>query len=437
MVTDRLFPSLVMVFLASFYTAPIEVGMLLLVILSLSGLFLGALGLRRWASLLLLAAAGASGAMASVSLGISSETLTADTDLPRAGIWECTVEATTRRGALLGIENERVWAGSRILALSVKRGDSVTVMGSVSNGFLDVSLFSPDPSSGIADRARRTLCQIWTERIPSLMTRSMISTLAAGERGELPYTARDLFRSTGTTHLLAVSGLHVGLVAAAFLLLAGRLGAGRWTSLAVCMGAVAVYVLLTGARASTLRAALMALMVLLAVRIDGRSPDLLAIWSIAAVILVCLTRGAVLHDVGAQMSFTAVLSLILFGRRFTGKFSKARSILFAGCIVCISMAPLVSYVYGDVSLAAPAATLMSLPFMLTLMCLAPFILLPIPLGSIAAHIAEWSAYLWIALLGVIRLPGLEVSGGGLIPWMLSVALLWLVSKRGGFFRRFI
>jgi len=437
MITGKLFPSLVMVFLASFYTAPMEVGMLPIIILSLSGLLFGALGLRRWASLLLLAAAGASGAMTSVSLGISSETLTADADSPRGGIWECTVEATTRRGALLGIEDERLWAGSRILALSVRRGDSVTVMGSVSNDFLEVSLFTPTPSSRIADRARRALCRIWTERIPSPMTRSMVSTLAAGERGEMPYAARDLFRSTGATHLLAVSGLHVGLVAAAFLLLAGRLGAGKWTSLVLCMGAVAVYVLLTGARASTLRAALMALMVLLAVRIDGRSPDLLVIWSLAAVILLCLTGGSVLNDIGAQMSFTAVVSLILFGRRFRGKFSKVRSILFAGLIVCISMAPLVSYVYGDVSLAAPAATLVSLPFMLTLMCLGPLILLPLPLGSIAAHIADWSAYLWLGLLGFMRLPGVKVSGGGLILWACSVVLLWLVSKRGGFLRRFI
>lgn len=435
-VPGRLFPVLVMVFLVSFYLAPGDAGVFPCILLTVSGLAAGILGSRRLGAAMLVAAAISAGAWMSTLRDITAGTGFDDASGGRTGIWDCAVQATTVKGALLLSDGARFWAGSRSLASRVNRGDSVTVLGNASGGFIEVSLFTPIPSASLPDRARMALCGIWDSRIASRETRAIVSTLTAGERGDLPYSVRELFEGTGTTHLLAVSGLHVGLVAGAFMLLTARLRSGRWTSLFISMGAVCAYVLLTGARASTLRAAVMALMVLLALRIGGRSPDLLWIWSWAVVILCIFSGGTVLEDVGAQMSFGAVLSLILIGKRFEGRLSWARSVLFAGLVVSVGIAPLVSSVYGGMSPAAPVATLVSLPFMMTLMCLGPLALLPVPAGTAFGIVAEWVTFAWLGALGYLGLPRLEVSGRGTLVWGGVVLLLWVLSRRSGFLRRF-
>ena len=117
-------------------------------------------------------------------------------------------------------------------------------------------------------------------------------------------------------HLLAVSGLHVGLVGLALYGLLkpvlGRLGVRRrrveWTRAAITLGVLALYVVVAGASVSVVRAFVM-VSVLIVGRATERHVDTLSALGLAAVLLL-VHRPAALFDVGFQLSFGAVAALV-------------------------------------------------------------------------------------------------------------------------------
>jgi hypothetical protein len=136
------------------------------------------------------------------------------------------------------------------------------------------------------------------------------------------------------------------------------------------------------------------------------------------------------------MSFTAVLSLILFGRSFRGNMGKILAVLYAGVVVTLCLAPLVSCTFGAVSPVAPIATVISLPFMLTLMALGAISLSWGFIAEGASILAEWTVFIWLKLLYVLEFRRFEFKEWMLVIWFAGIIMLWLFSRRRGFFRRF-
>ena len=143
--------------------------------------------------------------------------------------------------------------------------------------------------------------------------------LALGDRSGLPDSVRGAFERLGLAHLLAVSGLHVGLVAglAGWLTLRSalrvpaleRLGGGRPFCLPMLVAALAaaLYAGLSGASISVRRACALLLLVV-ALRLVGRAPA--PVPALAVVAGGLLARDpAALFDLGAQLSFGACLAL--------------------------------------------------------------------------------------------------------------------------------
>jgi hypothetical protein len=102
----------------------------------------------------------------------------------------------------------------------------------------------------------------------------------------------------------------------------------------------------------------------------------------------------------------------------------------------VCLAPLVSSVYGYVSLAAPLATLVSMPFMVTAMLLGPLVLTWGPVASLAAVLLEWTIFLWLEVLEVIDLPSVVMEPDWLPAWAGGVLLMWLLTRRGRYPARF-
>ena len=125
-------------------------------------------------------------------------------------------------------------------------------------------------------------------------------------------TSTAAFRDAGIAHLLAVSGLHVGLLAAiagGMLFWVGKERRGRAIRGSIQMAAVWVFSLLTGLAPSTVRAALMFSLFIVAHITARRTPkfNLLA----AAAIITLPTNPMLLHDVGWQLSYCAVAGILL------------------------------------------------------------------------------------------------------------------------------
>jgi hypothetical protein len=179
----------------------------------------------------------------------------------------------------------------------------------------------------------------------------------------------------------------------------------------------------------------MLLLVLILFHLSGRTPDLLFVWSVAVIFLTAVSSGDVLENIGAKMSFGAVLSLIILGKNFTGKPGWIMSIAYAGVVVTVALAPLVSFTYGGLSPVAPIATVISVPFMLGTM-LTGFLTLLFPFISVASILSEWIVFIWLAILEILKSGRIVFLEWMFWLWPVCLVTLWLFSRRKGYLRRF-
>jgi competence protein ComEC len=135
----------------------------------------------------------------------------------------------------------------------------------------------------------------------------LAAALLLGARESLPREESDDFLVTGTIHVLSISGLHVGLVAAALFAICRSVAVPRAAALALVASATGAYMLLVGAETPVVRATLLVWLTCLAAATGRRSAALNALALAAVVVLAC--RPAEVFSAGAQLSFlsTAVL----------------------------------------------------------------------------------------------------------------------------------
>jgi competence protein ComEC len=140
--------------------------------------------------------------------------------------------------------------------------------------------------------------------------------LLIGERGGIPVATRDAFALAGVAHILAVSGSNVAVIAA-FLLAVLNLFRmpGVLRSMVVAVGLV-VYMVITGSQPPVVRATIMALAVLLGRSLQRRTHPYNTL-GLSALVMLCIDARQV-FDIGFQLSFGAVLSILYFYPRLMG-----------------------------------------------------------------------------------------------------------------------
>jgi ComEC/Rec2-related protein len=138
----------------------------------------------------------------------------------------------------------------------------------------------------------------------------IIRAMLLGLRADIPPEVREHFWMTGTMHVFAISGLHVGIVAFFCLALVRAAGIGRRYELFALAPLLAAYTAATGLASSAIRAALMSL-AYVAATFFRRRPD--APSALAAAALVLLAADArEIADIGFLYSFMVVAGLFLF-----------------------------------------------------------------------------------------------------------------------------
>lgn len=167
------------------------------------------------------------------------------------------------------------------------------------------------------DAARRYCIEVLRRHLPTPNEFGVATALVLGYRDETPESLRDAYAATGATHVLAVSGLHVGIVqmVITFLLQFWR-GKGREHKMAkmfITLVGVWGFALLTGAPSSALRAATM-FSFLTVGRALHRPANIYNAIAASAFFLLCL-NPRLLFDVGFQLSYLAVTGIVFFHSR--------------------------------------------------------------------------------------------------------------------------
>jgi len=136
----------------------------------------------------------------------------------------------------------------------------------------------------------------------------LMNAMLLGPRGEIPSHVYDVFRKTGTAHIIAISGMNMTLAAAGVMLVLGVLRIPRRPRAVLAALILGFYALMAGNSAPVLRSALMAGAVILGF-VAERESDMINSLALAALVILAVDPGE-LGDIGFQLSFVCVASLI-------------------------------------------------------------------------------------------------------------------------------
>ena len=304
----------------------------------------------------------------------------------------------------------------------------------------------------VRNRMSQTLAQVLPEPQASLA-----QGITLGIRGNIPSSVRDNFSHTGTAHLLAISGLHLSILAGILVSVGIRLfGKRRYTYIWLTLSIIWLYALITGMHPPVVRATIMASLFLTA-ELLGRQRSAITALTLAAAIMVGI-NPQILWTASFQMSFMAMVGLIFVAPFFQALGQKAikaklgedrpaatmaniTSDAFSVSLgAIIGVGPLVAYYFGIISFVGPPATFLALPALpgiITTSALAG------GLGFIAlaaAQVIGWLAwlplsYLLLVVNAFVAIPSSFIEVSSFHPsivwgYYLALALgLWFHSRR--------
>lgn len=237
--------------------------------------------------------------------------------------------------------------------------------------------------------------------------------LVLGEQYAMSDEARKSFRQTGTSHIVALSGFNVTLILE-FVQKFGKRLRIRFAHLAVISGGlITLFVVMTGAAASLVRASVMGLVVLFARGVGRRSrvPILLAGTGMA---MVLLNPYVLLYDVGFELSFLATLGLCLLSEkceRALGRLPNTfllRETLATTLAAMLFTAPLIAITFRNVSFVSPLANVLILPVIpFAMACVAVVAIVPYPVLAFPAYTVLHLVLASVSLLA--RIPGSSLT----------------------------
>lgn len=332
-----------------------------------------------------------------------------------AGAWYYAIDDSAFRGTPLP-EGKRVWEGrvvgnplvkegtqETVVALAVsegarvlvrtpaypsfRHGDALTFEGAVTiplslsyRRFLEKErvrgiasfpkLLSHEPSAGITFRGalftlRARVVEAFRATLPAKEA-ALMAGLTVGAREDFSEEFRDAMAKSGTTHLVALSGYNISVIALVvmpLLLLVFPHRAAFGATLAV----IFAFVLMTGAEASVVRAGVMGGVALLA-REAGRMYSIRNAIAFSALIMVLINPKVLAFDLGFQLSFLALIGIVYLKPAFDRFLARGdmpsvfswRENLATTAAAQLAVAPLLIVSFGSVSLSALLANLVVL-----------------------------------------------------------------------------
>lgn len=226
---------------------------------------------------------------------------------------------------------------------------------------------------------------------------AFVNGMLLGATDEFPKELNDAFTTTGVSHLTALSGYNITVIIVFVSFLLSFIFPSSLVTTLLSLSAIALFVLMTGASPSAVRAALMG-GALLAAREFGRLGNPIRILLCAACVMIFINPRILVFDVGFQLSFLAVLGLayvspyLMEKMRNVPEFLKLKESFVTTVSAQVAVLPLIAYQFHQVSVVAPLTNVLVLP-------LVPFAMLFGFLtgvaGFVSMRLAEVVAYpLW-------------------------------------------
>lgn len=263
-----------------------------------------------------------------------------------------------------------------------------------------LSIEQPTISSRNIIKRMRAHCQSFISNYISPNQQAIAKALLIGDKTELNYETQTSFQRAGTTHILAVSGLHVGIIYIIlqffFTNFSKKIKLPSWFILLLLIFGIWAFVLVTGAKPSTIRAGFMFTLFGIGRQIRPKM-DSINILAAVAFIMLCL-NPFYLTDVGFQLSFSAVAGILLFQpfvRLFLTRYWLLNffiSISLISIIAQLSTIPFVIFYFHNTPLLGVFSNLVAIPaafvivscgFLGILSAQLPF--LPSLFGKIVSH----------------------------------------------------
>ncbi len=264
----------------------------------------------------------------------------------------------------------------------------------------------------LADRARNYLSATIAETLPG-PPRALLRGLLLGRRDEVPDEVAAAFSDAGVIHVLAVSGLHVGLIIGIFYALFSALRCPRTAATLLTLALASFYMVMVDLRPSVVRATIMAAAVM-AGRLLERDADLLNTIPFAGLVIL-LWNPRLLFELGFQLSFAATLSIVYLQGRLMSlcfPFISAASpgwLRWTGAGLTVSLAaqlgtlPIVAYHFQKIPVISLVANLVVVPLVGIAVALGFTSALSFPLSAALSKL--YAAANWLVLSVLIRLVG--------------------------------
>ncbi len=207
---------------------------------------------------------------------------------------------------------------------------------------------------------KENICNIYDDILPQKES-NILKAMILGEKQFLDNETIDLYRTSGIYHILAISGLHIGILSL-FLTKIFKFVNRRFGYIFVIIILI-FYCTFTGASLSTIRATIMCIIVLIA-HILFRSPDFISSISLSAIILL-IKNPYYLFDIGFLYSYTSVFSIAFLGGRVCNIYNitgiyKSFIISF---FVCLSIKPITAYYFYNFTILDTFLNIIIIPFM--------------------------------------------------------------------------
>ena len=290
----------------------------------------------------------------------------------------------------------------------------------------------PHNLSGWLGKLRQQVIAI-SHRTLNEHSSAIVLGMLIGHKEQLPAEVEDSFRKSGLIHILVVSGFNLTIIA---------LGVGVFAKLAgrrlidvLALVLIWLFVILVGATAAVIRAAVMASIIILA-RFSGRLAVSAASLLLAVVIMSALNPWQLFYDIGFQLSVAATFGVLEASRLRVrlGAEGWLSELLWPSLGAILCTAPIIAHYFGTLSTVAPLANLLVLPLVPYLMLFGALALLPITnyvFAPLTEMLVAWEMRTITTLaswpysqLEVVIHPSVIVAY-----YFIIVMIVWLVNYR--------